>query len=68
MLKSLREAMAQYALGDQGGPSGEIVAPVEERVKALLDATTAAEAHLRDLGPDWSARKVLRESLPWPMQ
>ena len=50
MLKSLREAMAQYALGDQGDPSGEIVAPVEERVKALLDATTAAEAHLRDLG------------------
>ena len=50
MLKSLREAMAQYALGDQGDPSGEIVAPVEERVKALLDATTAAEAHLRDSG------------------
>jgi len=37
MLKSLREALAQYALGDEGGSGGEeIVAPIEERVKALL--------------------------------
>lgn len=50
MLKSLREALAQYALGDQGTPSDEVVAPVEERVKALLDAIEATEAHLRDLG------------------
>jgi type I restriction enzyme R subunit len=35
MLKSLREALAQYALGDEGGEE-EIVVPVEERVKAIL--------------------------------
>jgi len=52
MLKSLREALAQYALGDEGDLSNEVVAPVEERVKALLDAIEAAEAHLRDLGFD----------------
>jgi type I restriction enzyme R subunit len=35
MLKSLREALAQYALGDEDGGGGEeIVAPIEERVKA----------------------------------
>ena len=50
MLKSLREALAQYALGDQGTPSDEVVAPVEERVKVLLDAIEATEAHLRGLG------------------
>ena len=38
MLKSLREALAQYALGDEGGGGEEIVAPIEERVKALLEA------------------------------
>jgi len=52
MLKSLREALAQYALGDEGDLSNEVVAPVEERVKVLLDAIEAAEAHLRDLGFD----------------
>lgn len=52
MLKSLREALAQYALGDEGDLSNEVVALVEERVKALLDAIEAAEAHLRDLGFD----------------
>ena len=35
MLKSLREALAQYALGDDGDEGGEIVEPVEERVQAL---------------------------------
>ena len=49
MLKSLREALAQYALGDDGGDE-EIVAPLEERVKALLDAIETTEAHLRGLG------------------
>jgi type I restriction enzyme R subunit len=37
MLKSLREALAKYALGDEGG-NEEVVAPLEERVKALCDA------------------------------
>jgi type I restriction enzyme R subunit len=53
MLKSLREALAQYALGDEGGGAGEeIVAPIEERVKALLSAIEETEAHLRNLGFD----------------
>ncbi len=49
MLKSLREALAQYALGDDGGEA-EIVAPIEERVAALADAIAVTEAHLRSLG------------------
>jgi type I restriction enzyme R subunit len=49
MLKSLREALAQYALGDDAGGE-EIVAPLEERVAALLEAIEATEAHLRGLG------------------
>ncbi len=52
MLKSLREALAQYALGDEGGGGEEIIAPVEERVQALLEAIEATEAHLRGLGCD----------------
>jgi len=52
MLKSLREALAQYALGDEGGGEEEIVAPIEERVKALLSAIEEAEAHLRGFGFD----------------
>jgi type I restriction enzyme R subunit len=52
MLKSLREALAQYALGDEGTGQDEIVAPIEERVQALLEAIEATEAHLRDLGFD----------------
>jgi type I restriction enzyme R subunit len=51
MLSSLRAALAQYALGDEGGEE-EIVAPIEERVKALLDAIEATELHLRALGFD----------------
>ena len=50
MLKSLREALAQYALGDDGADDEEIVAPIEERVQALLEAIEATEAHLRGLG------------------
>ena len=51
MLKSLREALAQYALGDDGDGDGdgEIVEPVEERVQALIEAIEATEAHLRGL-------------------
>jgi type I restriction enzyme R subunit len=49
MLKSLREALAQYALGDDEG-AAEIVAPIEERVAALADAMAVTEAHLYGLG------------------
>ncbi|MDE0166216.1 MAG: type I restriction endonuclease subunit R [Bryobacterales bacterium] len=57
MLKSLREALAQYALGDDGDSGGgeEIVAPIEERVQALIEAIEATEAHLRGLGFDPAA-------------
>ncbi|MEZ6030771.1 MAG: DEAD/DEAH box helicase family protein [Hyphomonadaceae bacterium] len=55
MLKSLRSALAQYALGDDGAGSGEIVAPIEERVQALIEATEATESHLRGLGFDPAA-------------
>lgn len=51
MLKSLRQALAQYALGDDGGEA-EIVAPIEERVAALADAIAVTEAHLHGLGYD----------------
>ncbi|MDO9005642.1 MAG: type I restriction endonuclease subunit R [Aquabacterium sp.] len=51
MLKSLREALAQYALGDDGGEA-DIVVPIEERVAALQDAIAVAEAHLQGLGFD----------------
>ena len=51
MLKSLREALAQYALGDGAGDA-DIVAPLEERVLALADAVTVTEAYLRSLGFD----------------
>lgn len=49
MLKSLRAALAQYALGEGGGDA-EIVAPLEDRVAALDDALNVTEAHLRGLG------------------
>ena len=52
MLKSLRAALAQYALGNDGTGGEEIVAPIEERVEALLEAIEATEAHLRSLGFD----------------
>jgi type I restriction enzyme, R subunit len=52
MLKSLNEALAQYALGDDdgGGGGGGIVAPIEKLVEALVEAIEAAEGHLRALG------------------
>jgi type I restriction enzyme R subunit len=54
MLKSMREALAQYALGDEeeGGGGSGIVAPIEELVAALVQAIEAAENHLRGLGFD----------------
>jgi len=55
MLKSLREALAQYALGDDeegGSGGGGIVAPIEELVTALLQGIEAAEKHLLGLGFD----------------
>jgi type I restriction enzyme R subunit len=52
MLKSLREALAQYALGDdeQEETGGELVAPIEELVMALVQALESAENHLQSLG------------------
>jgi type I restriction enzyme R subunit len=52
ILKSLREALAQYALGDEGGGGEEIVAPIEERVKALNAAIEETENHLLACGFD----------------
>ena len=52
VLKSLREALAQYALGDDGTGGEEIIIPIEERVQALIEAIEATEAHLRRLGFD----------------
>jgi type I restriction enzyme R subunit len=54
MLRSLREALAQYALGDDDSDNGEeeIVAPLEEMVRLLREAIEAAEDHLRGLGFD----------------
>lgn len=56
VLKSLREALAQYALGDAAGEGDdeEIVAPLEELVKALVEAIQAAEQHLKALSFDVS--------------
>ncbi|MEI6206907.1 MAG: type I restriction enzyme endonuclease domain-containing protein [Desulfuromonadales bacterium] len=54
MLKSLREALAQYALGDRENGGEEIVAPIEERVVALKDAIEETERYLLSLGFDAS--------------
>lgn len=51
MLKSLREALAQYALGDEDDDGGAgIVAPIEELVAALLAAIEETEKLLQSLG------------------
>jgi type I restriction enzyme R subunit len=52
MLKALRAALAQYALGDGADTGTEIVAPLEERVMALLAAIEETEKHLLGLGFD----------------
>lgn len=53
LLKSLRAALAQYAVGD-GVTAGqtEIVAPIAERVADLEQAIVEAENYLRTLGFD----------------
>lgn len=53
MLRSLREALAQYALGDDEDnepDNGEVVAPLEKMVRLLVEALEATETHLRGLG------------------
>jgi type I restriction enzyme R subunit len=51
MLKSLREALAQYALGDEGGGDiGDPAIPLEDYVPAFVDALEVIENHLRNLG------------------
>src|SRR5581483_10216896 len=50
MLKSLREALAQYAIGDSPGEPPFV--PIEQRVQSLLEAIEATEHHLRGLGFD----------------
>jgi type I restriction enzyme, R subunit len=52
MLKSLREALAQYAMGDDDDGAGGVVAPIEELVASLREAIEAAESHLLALGFD----------------
>lgn len=49
MLKSLREALAQYALGDADSGAGDVLVPIEQRVQALIEAIEATEAHLKSL-------------------
>lgn len=50
MLKSLREALAQYAMGDGGEDQPDPAIPLEEYVPALVEAIEAAESHLRGVG------------------
>ena len=57
MLKSLRAAFAQYALGEGANSEEDIIAPIEDRVNSLLDAIEAAENHLMGLGFDVSRLK-----------
>ncbi|WP_263356157.1 type I restriction endonuclease subunit R [Acidicapsa ligni] len=54
MLKSLRQALAKYAVGDgeDGNNDGSIVAPIEELVAALIESIEATENHLLGLGFD----------------
>ena len=52
VLKSLREALAQYAAEDVGPGGEEVAGPIEERVQALIAAIEATEAHLRLVGFD----------------
>src|SRR6202008_3703572 len=51
MLKSLRQALAQYALGDDE-TGDDVVAPIEELVASLLQAIEATEKHLLGIGFD----------------
>ena len=49
MLRSLRSALAKYALGSDEDEN-DVVAPIAERVAALADAIQETEGHLRRLG------------------
>ncbi len=53
MLKSLREALADYAIGDEGDGDDSPVTPVEELVALLEEAIVETEAHLLSLGFDF---------------
>ena len=50
MLKSLRAALAQYAVGDGGKEQPDPAIPLEDYVPALVEAIEAAENHLRSVG------------------
>ena len=53
MLKSLREALAQYAMGEDeagDGDGGDVAKPLEELVALLVEAIEETENHLRGLG------------------
>ncbi len=63
MLKSLREALAQYALGTDENPQ-DIVMPIEERVRALVDAIEETETHLLRLGFD--SKRLIRSERLYP--
>lgn len=52
MLRSLREALAHYALGEDEAGDDDVIAPIEERIQALIEAIEATEAHLKALGFD----------------
>lgn len=54
MLKSLRQALAQYALGDDDDAPqpGDIVAPMEVLVAALVQGLEVTENHVLGLGFD----------------
>ena len=50
--KTLIFADSKIIIWEDGAGGEEIVAPIEERVQALLEAIEATEAHLRALGFD----------------
>lgn len=53
MLKSLRKALAQYAVGDDDAlPPDELAEPIENLVASLIDALDVIEKFLADLGFD----------------
>jgi len=63
VLRSLREALAQYAIGDPDdnggggggdGPGPDVVEPLEVLIAALAEALQQTEEYLRDLGFDVS--------------
>src|SRR6266436_5474940 len=59
ILKTLREALAKYSKGDEeeGAGAGDVLAPLEELLAALVEAIQEAESHLGTLGFDMSRLK-----------